>query len=455
MNLHLHIDRVVIDGPLDLDRAQLEVAITEALVARLDQGVPAATHEASRRGADVEPADRPPGRRHRPGRGHRRRARSRPVSRVWARRRSRRETDADTWVGAAARQRQPVVAGPHERGAVPLPDTTRAAMEQQLGVDLSAVRVRLHDGGPARRGARAETTGHLVSFAPGQWAPGTDEGRRLISHELAHVFQSQQHGPAVASAPAAKAAPFHQEVIDRWNSSWGHHALAIKPILLLCDAVADERVKDIPALVDGLAKVDGHILPPSFPSGKVADELLTRLALLGLPTLTRRVLKWYVALPGVRDGRPTGRRYYDDEVWYWEEVVSVLRARVDWRDAKASLRVIDATAGLIRQLEAERKSLDPDAIAKDTKRVTELASSLGGLGFGFELTPYISIARYHGRLAVMMKTAFVNAQAAIQAVLDLATAELAARRSTTLLDDSRAGSATSAPSRCPGPPSST
>ena len=108
--------------------------------------------------------------------------------------------------------------------------------------------------------------------------------------------------------------------------------------------------------------------------------------------------------------------------------------RVDWRDAKASLRVIDATAGLIRQLEAERKSLDPDAISKDTKRVTELASSLGGLGFGFSFTPYISIARYHGRLAVMMKTAFVNAQAAIQAVLDLATAELAARRSTTLLD---------------------
>jgi hypothetical protein len=366
------------------------------------------------------------------------------MSLVWARRRSRRELDAEEQAvarGPVAGPTRPGRPAPvvrldvDERGAGPVPDATRATLERSLGMDLSGVRVRLADGGPARRGALAETAGHVVAFAPGAWSPDTEQGRRLVAHEVAHVFQSQEHGRTLASKPAAGAKPFHQEVIDRWNDSWGHHALAIKPILLLCEAVADERVKEVPALVDGLAKVEGHLLPPVFPSSKVAEELLTRLTLLGLPALTRRVLHWYVALPGVRDGRPGGRRYYDDEVWYWEEVVWRLRQRVDWRDGNASLRLIDALAGLIRQLDAERKSLDAQAVAEDTKRVIELAEALGGSDIGFETKPNISISRYFGRLAVMMRTAFVHAQAAVQAVMDVAAAELAARRPTALLDE--------------------
>ena len=44
MTVRVHIDRVVIDGPvggpLDVDRAQLEAALTSALTARLDQTAP-------------------------------------------------------------------------------------------------------------------------------------------------------------------------------------------------------------------------------------------------------------------------------------------------------------------------------------------------------------------------------------------------------------------------------
>jgi hypothetical protein len=357
------------------------------------------------------------------------------VNRLWAPRRARRERDADEWVESPSRIGHPVVGLAGERDAVPLPDTVRDTLEAGLAVDLTHVRVRFHDGETAGRKARAEATGHVLSFAPGEWSPGTADGQRLIAHELAHVFQTQLYGRALASKPAAGATPFHQEVIDRWNREWGWHAAAIKPILLLCDAVADERVADIPALVDGLAKVDVYVLPPVFPSGKVTDELLTRLALLGLPALTRRVLHWYLALPSVRSGPPTGRRYFDDEVLQWEEIVDRLRARVDWRDGAASIRVIDAFVGLVKQLDAERRSLDDKAVAEDAERVTRLVNSMGGSGIGYETHPYISISRYYGRLAVIMKTAFVNAQAAIQAVLDVAAAELAARRPTRLLDE--------------------
>ena len=202
--------------------------------------------------------------------------------------------------------------------------------------------------------------------------------------------------------------------------------------------------------------MNGHLLPPYFPNSKLAAELFARLTLLGLPRQTRRVLHWYVALPGVRSGKPSGLRLFDDEVWFWEEVVSTFRDRVDWRDATVSLRIIDGIAGLIGELDAERKSLDATEIAADAKRVQELVEALGGSDIGFETKPNISISRYHRRLAVIMKTAFVDAQAAIQAVMDLAAVELAARPTDhTARRRSTAASPNSASSPSPTPPRST
>jgi hypothetical protein len=62
--------------------------------------------------------------------------------------------------------------------------------------------VRLHDhaaAGAAARSidARAFTLGADIAFAPGEYAPGTTEGRRLLAHELAHVVQ--QAGTPAAS----------------------------------------------------------------------------------------------------------------------------------------------------------------------------------------------------------------------------------------------------------------
>jgi hypothetical protein len=54
MNVQLHIDRVLIDHPLDVDRAGLEAAISGAMIARLDHNVPIAANEASRRGPDID-----------------------------------------------------------------------------------------------------------------------------------------------------------------------------------------------------------------------------------------------------------------------------------------------------------------------------------------------------------------------------------------------------------------
>lgn len=68
----------------------------------------------------------------------------------------------------------------------------RQDMEQRFGHDFS--RVRVHTGALAEQSAqdvmaRAYTVGHDIVFGAGGFAPGTQEGRRLIAHELTHVVQ--------------------------------------------------------------------------------------------------------------------------------------------------------------------------------------------------------------------------------------------------------------------------
>jgi len=81
----------------------------------------------------------------------------------------------------------------------PLDAETRAFMEPRFGHDFS--RGRVHSGTVADQSARelsanAYTVGHNIVFAGNRFAPTTDEGRRLLAHELTHVVQ-QSKGAAV------------------------------------------------------------------------------------------------------------------------------------------------------------------------------------------------------------------------------------------------------------------
>jgi len=77
-------------------------------------------------------------------------------------------------------------------GGAPLDPTTRAFMEPRFGHDFSQVRV--HTDARAATVARsldalAFTVGDDIAFAPGQYRPGSDEGRALLAHELTHTLQ--------------------------------------------------------------------------------------------------------------------------------------------------------------------------------------------------------------------------------------------------------------------------
>jgi uncharacterized protein DUF4157 len=83
----------------------------------------------------------------------------------------------------------------------PLDTSARSLAESHLGYDFSHVRV--HTDNEAAQSARAVrslayTSRDHVVFGPGQYAPGTPAGQRLLTHELTHVAQ-QASGPVSAT----------------------------------------------------------------------------------------------------------------------------------------------------------------------------------------------------------------------------------------------------------------
>jgi hypothetical protein len=77
-------------------------------------------------------------------------------------------------------------------GGQPLPESERHFFEPRFGTDFSQVRV--HADGQAAEAARAVnarafTLGRDVVFGTGEYKPRSNEGQRLLAHELTHVVQ--------------------------------------------------------------------------------------------------------------------------------------------------------------------------------------------------------------------------------------------------------------------------
>jgi hypothetical protein len=84
---------------------------------------------------------------------------------------------------------------------------TLSFMESRFGYNFKDVRVRADAKSAASARfftARAYTVGKDINFAPGEYAPHTQSGRRLLAHELTHVIQQskgESSGMAVSKTP--------------------------------------------------------------------------------------------------------------------------------------------------------------------------------------------------------------------------------------------------------------
>jgi hypothetical protein len=96
-------------------------------------------------------------------------------------------TSADT-----ALEAPPIVESVLSTPGQPLAESARKTLEPGFGHDFSEVRV--HDDSQAAESASevsalAYTVGNHVVFGAGQYAPGTNDGNRLLAHELTHTIQ--------------------------------------------------------------------------------------------------------------------------------------------------------------------------------------------------------------------------------------------------------------------------
>lgn len=135
----------------------------------------------------------------------------------------------------------PAAAQAVARGGSPLSRTDRAYFEPRFGQDLGHVRLHTDPGaGQAARaiGARAYTLENHIAFAPGQFAPGTREGRRLIAHELTHTLQ--QGGATLRRLPidlVAMDQPFEGSV-DRPPGQFGDKQMPGRSVMTYAEARA-------------------------------------------------------------------------------------------------------------------------------------------------------------------------------------------------------------------------
>lgn len=86
----------------------------------------------------------------------------------------------------------------------PLDSAARSFMEPRFGQDFGMVRVHTDARAALAASAvaaRAFTTGRDIVFGAGEYAPQTERGRRLLSHELSHVMQQSAAAPQPHVAP--------------------------------------------------------------------------------------------------------------------------------------------------------------------------------------------------------------------------------------------------------------
>ncbi|MFE6619822.1 DUF4157 domain-containing protein [Streptomyces sp. NPDC057740] len=100
----------------------------------------------------------------------------------------------------------------------PLDPGVRRELEERLGHDLG--RVRLHtdrDAGQLTEllGADAVAVGQDIFFREGAFKPGTDEGRRLLAHELLHTVQNPHGLGTLRAGRELGAVSVPQQAIER------------------------------------------------------------------------------------------------------------------------------------------------------------------------------------------------------------------------------------------------
>jgi len=146
----------------------------------------------------------------------------------------------------------------------PLEPGTRAFMEPRFGHDFGHVRVHAdtHTAQSADAvNALAYTVGRDVAFAAGRHTPHTDQGRRLLAHELAHVLQ-QDAIARFRSADEALTLGDPDDPAERQADRVSGQTTADPPIYLEANGVSESPSRHFGPNRNLLAQDSSNVLRP-------------------------------------------------------------------------------------------------------------------------------------------------------------------------------------------------
>jgi hypothetical protein len=141
---------------------------------------------------------------------------------------------------------------PHGAGS-PLDTSTKKFMESSLGFNFKDVRVHFDDN--AGRSARsinalAYTIGNNIVFDKERYQPNTNEGRRLLAHELVHTVQQSYRQLLIQRAPddGEKATGGGDPLCDTFDFDAASHDVLAMMKVYISSKMIDDKLLLIRAL---------------------------------------------------------------------------------------------------------------------------------------------------------------------------------------------------------------
>lgn len=214
----------------------------------------------------------------------------------------------------------PVQLQPAGPGAI-IDRDLRTQLELILDSDLSTVRIHETEAAAAI-GALAFTRGENIYFAPGQYAPRSQQGLALLGHELAHVLQQRQgrvknpyrSGVTVVQVPAleAEADRMGRLVAERMRAA-GH----ARPILQRMEAEAPSRESQAHAYYDKLVRISSILRTTTATSDFVEN-------MRGIFLDSGAIFDWVTEYNPLRWGiPPKNREALAGDLIEWAEALNV------------------------------------------------------------------------------------------------------------------------------------
>jgi hypothetical protein len=178
-------------------------------------------------------------------------------------------------IGDTATPAAGLAAGPVPRGSAgaPLPTAVRAKMEQRFGQNFADVRI--HDDPLAQQSASslnalAYTSGHDIYFAPGQYKPFSEEGERLLAHELTHVIQ--QRTGQVTSASTKLSSGSSSDAFELEADRASHAVASGAPVSLSSSAGAPSLQRQSAGAAPNIVKASKPFVIPGEKLGSGNDR---------------------------------------------------------------------------------------------------------------------------------------------------------------------------------------